>query len=76
MIGRVDPDSLLLERESLCVIDTRREGDTANLQLSNFSAYEDRLSGEIVIRVTRWDGQMFGEPEPTDASVHLYRIEP
>jgi len=76
VIGRVDLDSLLLERESLCIVDTRREGDTANLQLSNFSAYEDRLSGEIVIRVTRWDGQMFGEPEPTDASVHLYRMQP
>ena len=76
VIGRVDPHDLLLERDSLCTIDTREEGDSPLLQLSNFNVYEDRLSGEFVLRMTRWNGGCPWNDEPTDASVYLYRLQP
>ena len=77
VIGRVDPGSLLLEPDSLCIIDTRAEGDPPTLQLSNFNVYEDRLSGEFVLRMTRWDGRCtWAGDEATDASVNLYRLQP
>jgi hypothetical protein len=76
VVGRVDPRSLLLDRESLFTIDTRKEGDPPGLQLSNFGVYEDRLTGDLVLRMTRWDGKVSGGPDPCRGSVHLSRIEP
>jgi len=74
VIGRVDPDSLLLEKDSLFTIDTCQEDDLPSMQLSNFTLYEDRLSAELVIRLTRWDGAIGWAGTPTDASVYCYRV--
>jgi len=74
VIGRVDPKSLLLERDSLTTIDTRREHDPPGLSLSNFCVDEDRLTGDLLIRMTRWNGVTSGTGRPVDASVHLYRV--
>ena len=41
-IAEVDDKVGCLKKETLTVIDTRREGETAKVQLSNFSLYEDR----------------------------------
>jgi len=49
VIAEVDPVSLKLNRETLCEIDTRREGELAGTQISNFSAHEDRETGDILI---------------------------
>jgi hypothetical protein len=49
VIGQVDPDSLLLMRETLCTIDERRPGDADYLSFSNFYARQDRATDEIVI---------------------------
>ena len=75
VVGRVNPDSLLLEKESVFTIDTRKEGDSDSLQLSNFCVYEDRPTGNLILHMTRWDGKPSGGVEATEASVHLYRIE-
>ncbi len=52
VIGEVEEGSLLLIESSITVIDRRRDGDGARLQLSNFFAYEDRESHEIVVHCT------------------------
>ena len=76
VIGRVDPDSLLLDRDSLFTIDTRGDDDLPSLQLSNFTLYEDRLTGDFVIRLTRWDGICaWHDGQSTAASVYCYRVE-
>lgn len=76
VIGRVDPNSLLLDKDSLFTIDTRGDEDPPSLQLSNFTVYEDRLTGEFVLRLTRWDGvAAWHTNQPTDASVYRYRVE-
>ncbi len=49
VIGDVDPDSLLLIRESLCTIDDRGPDDPEDLMISNFHAREDRRTKEIVV---------------------------
>lgn len=56
LVGRVDPLTLRLEMNSLGVIDTRREEDSEKLQLSNFTVFEDRETGDVVLRLTRLDG--------------------
>jgi hypothetical protein len=54
LVGRVDPDSLLLRRDSLFVIDDRRPGEDAGMTLSNFHAHVDRVTGEIILHLSRW----------------------
>ena len=41
-MAEVDEDSGLLKKESYTIIDTRREGESERVQLSNFSIIEDR----------------------------------
>jgi hypothetical protein len=54
VIGRVDSASGLLERDSVQVVDTRGPDEPVDMTLSNFSAREDRESGEIVVHMSRW----------------------
>ena len=53
VIGEVDIRSGLLRRDTVRVIDDHRPGDSPLLALSNFSAPEDRATGEIVVNLTR-----------------------
>lgn len=73
LVGTVDPESLLLERDSLLEVDTYQPDDPAPVHLRNFSLYEERSSGDLVLRMTRlWvdeAGHMRG-----DACV--YRMQP
>ena len=74
VIGRVDPQTMLLDRKSIVTIDTRKGDDPVGLQLSNFTVVEDRRNGDFLLRTTRWDGVTSGTGRTVDASVHLYRI--
>lgn len=55
-IAEVDEERLAIRRDSVRVIDDRREGECETLQLSNFRAYEDRETGEIVVTLARLMG--------------------
>ena len=52
VIGEVDPVTLLLRKETVVTIDTRREGDADYLALSNFFVQEDRVTREILVYVS------------------------
>ncbi len=54
VMGRVEPCSLLLERESVRVVDTRRDGEWEGMTLSNFHAHEDRFTHEMLVHVSRF----------------------
>ena len=73
VIGEIDPESFLLRRNSVREIDTYREDDPAHMHLRNFSVYEERSTGDLVMRMTRlWvdnAGHMRGD-------AHQYRIAP
>lgn len=71
VIGRVDAGSLLLERDSVVVVDDRAEGEDEGMTLSNFHAHEDRATGEILLHLSRW---MTRGPEDWTADALLYRI--
>lgn len=67
VIAQVDPETLLLQRDTVYVIEDRLPGDHADVQLSNFMVHEDRETGEIVLNLTRflsqgiaaWDGDAY-----------------
>lgn len=70
VIGEVDPSSLLLVEESVFVVDDKGPGDDPSLTLSNFMAHEDRVTGEILVHMSRftvagWSGDAY-----------LYRLAP
>jgi hypothetical protein len=81
VIGQVDPTSLMLLKDSVTVIDNKGPGDGGSLQLSNFLAYEDRVSHEIVVDCTRfmsspWQGDAYRYrisvlPEPSSVGLLL-----
>lgn len=48
-IAEVDDEVGVLKSETLTVIDTRREGETEKVQLSNFALHEDRENLDFVI---------------------------
>ena len=67
--GFVDPESLMLVRDSVSRDDDRGPDDDASLTLSNFMAHEDRISGEAVVHMSRltiatWTGD-----------ARIYRLE-
>ena len=70
-IGQVDPTSLLLVKDTVAAIDTRQPGEDADLQLSNFLAYEDRESHDIVVHVTR-----FFHTKGWRGDAYVFRIVP
>lgn len=69
-IGTVNPETLLLEKESLCMVDTREPNEPEGMTLSNFFAREDRETGDIVLHMSRWF-----LPEWI-GNAYIYRIEP
>lgn len=72
VIGEVDRKSLLLLKETVAVIDTKKPGE-GDLQLSNFLAHEDRDAGEIVVDMTR---HFALPPSQTQGDAYTYRIKP
>jgi len=70
VMGEVDPDSVLLIRDSLRTIDDQQPGDDPALTLSNFYAREDRLTGGIALHMTR----LFALPGGWKGDAMLYRI--
>ena len=53
VIGQVDRKSGMLMRSTVVTIDDLQEGEHPRMMLSNFMAYEDRESGEILLHMSR-----------------------
>ena len=53
VIGEVDRSSGRLLRDSVTVIDDRRDGESDQLTLSNFYAREDRETGDLLLHMPR-----------------------
>lgn len=69
-IGRVDPRTLQLVKESVMAIDDRAPHESPQMTLSNFHAHEDRLTGQIVLHMSRWMLPDFA------GDAYVYRVEP
>lgn len=56
VIGQVDPQSLGLIEQTVMTIDSLQPEDRDGLNLSHWLAYEDRVSGEIIVPMRRCSG--------------------
>ena len=80
VIGRVDSRSLQLIRETICIIDVRREGDSEGLQISNFFAREDRETHDVLVHCSPLNRTLAYDPDGQPLRVNwtadawLYRI--
>ncbi len=54
VMGRVCPQTLLLQRNTLIEIDTRREGEWEGMTLSNFHAHQDRETRDVLVHASRF----------------------
>ena len=45
---------MMLIQDSVITIDTREPDEPAGMQLSNFYAFEDRHTGDILLPMQRW----------------------
>lgn len=52
VIGRVDPDSLQLIRDSVTVIESQQPGDESPVMLSSFVAHEDCETSDILVHLS------------------------
>jgi hypothetical protein len=90
VIAEVDEQALGLRQETVTIIDDRRPGEAADLQLSNWQLTEDAATGHIVLKLDRvTDAELArrsrvaeGAQEPTDLDaataslgIHTYVIE-
>jgi len=60
-IVEVDETYGLAKKESFTIIDTKREGESDRVQLSNFGLLQDRETGKLELRLTKY-GQFDGQP--------------
>ncbi|OGV83874.1 MAG: hypothetical protein A2340_12235 [Lentisphaerae bacterium RIFOXYB12_FULL_60_10] len=76
VIGEVDPRSGNLRRETVRRIDDRAADESPHLTLSNFYAREDRVTGELLLHMTRLFAKDFRKDNTVDwtADAQLYRI--
>lgn len=74
VVGEVDRRTGLLRQESVRMVDDRQPGDSPDLTLSNFSAVEDRSSGEIVLHMSRLFQHSQGESRDWTSDAFVYRI--
>jgi hypothetical protein len=73
VIAEVDQTSLLLKKETLLVIDDLQPGENSRMNLSNFHAFEDRVTHEIVFCMPRWFARRADASDWT-TDTYLYRI--
>lgn len=73
-MGEVDQKSLLLKKDTVLVVDDLQPGDNYRMNLSNFYAYEDRETREVVICMPRWFARAAEKSDWTTDS-YRYRIE-
>ena len=74
VVGEVDRRTGLLRRESVRIVDDRRPGDSLDLSLSNFTAREDRASGEIVLHLSRLFQNSKSEMRDWTSDAYVYHI--
>jgi hypothetical protein len=69
----VQESPLALKRDSIFAVDERSFNDSPRVQMSNFRFYQDRVTGDVVIFLSRYGEQ--SEKEWMLADYYRYRVE-
>jgi hypothetical protein len=74
VVGEVDRQTGLLRQETVRIVDDRGAGETEFLQLSNFSAREDRETGGIVLHLCRFFEHTAGPVRDWTSDAYVYHL--
>ena len=72
-VAEIDEDRAAVRRDSLVLVDDRRDDDSERVQLSNFIVIDDRETGDVEIYLTRIGRR---EDHIWDAGVTRYTFSP
>ena len=73
VVGEVDPESCLLRRKSVEIIQSREPGEPEEMSLSNFMAHEGRVTGDIMLNMSPLFTRRYLD---WTGDAYLYRIAP
>jgi len=73
VVAEVQEQPFALKRDTITVIGDRAPGEPEKVQVSNFRFYQDRLTGELVVFVTRYAER--SEQDWLLADYYRYRVE-
>lgn len=74
VIAEVQEEPFALKRETIAVIGGREPGEDNQVQHSNFRAYQDRVTGDIVLYLTRYGERGSDNGVWIQADNYSYRI--
>ena len=74
VIARVNENPVALVRNSITIIDKQQPGEHPLVQMSNFRMYEDRVTGDAVIYLTRYAERGHDHGEWLKADQYEYRV--
>ena len=76
LIAEVQEDPVALKRDTFAIIDTRAPGEGPHVQHSNFRFYQDRVTGDVVLYLTRYGerGWTNDDGQWIKADSYQYRI--
>lgn len=75
VICEVDGTYGCLKKDTLTVIDTRLEGESELVQLSNFTLFENRETGNLEVRLSKFGQKTFpGDPTSYATESWMYEI--
>jgi sialidase-1 len=72
VIVEVQEAPFALKRDTIFTVDERTGGDSRRVQMSNFRFYQDRITGDVVIFLSRYGEQ--SEKEWMKANYYRYRV--
>ncbi len=75
VLGEVDKQTGLLIRDSVTLIDTKREDENQGVSLSNFYARQDRQTKELVLHIWRYAAKGPASEPVNYADSLIYRID-
>lgn len=73
-IAEMKENPVAIRRETVTVIDRARPGEHADTQHSNFEFYQDRVTGDVVVYLTRYGERGYDGGIWIQADLYQYRV--
>ena len=73
-IAEIQEDPVAIKRETITVIDRAGPGEHPDTQHSNFKFYQDRITGDVVVYLTRYGERGYENDTWIMADLYQYRV--
>lgn len=73
-ICEIQEDPVAIKRKTITMVDGAQPGEDPDTQHSNFKCYQDRLTGELVVHLTRYGQHGYADNAWIRVDLYQYRI--